>query len=827
MYTIDTIIKIVNGTVLQEGETLHIVHLVFDSRNISFPQSSLFFALHTSHQDGHQYLSDAYSKGVRCFIVDKGVNLNSLPGATVVKVVDTLKSLQELAAFHRTRFKIPVIGITGSNGKTIVKEWLYQLLHHDYNIVRSPKSFNSQIGVPLSVWQMNESHSLSIFEAGISKPGEMNTLADIIHPSVGVLTNIGEAHGENFKTDEEKLLEKLKLFGNASALVYNADDELIDNTIRRGAFAKYQNHTALINWGHAADAKLQLHQVVARDGRTMVDAVYDQQSFQLVLPFTDTASIQNCITCIGVMLYLGYKEDIIQQRLLQLHTVDMRLQLKHGINGCTIINDSYSADLTSLQLALQFLSQQQTGNKRSVILSDFMESGRRSEELYNIIAHALQQHHIERVVAIGQQISSCLPKYLPEGIAISTFINTEAFLEKSKTADFQNETILVKGARIFRFERVVSLLETKIHQTRLEINLNALAHNLKQYQHLLQPDTKVMVMVKAFSYGSGSAEIANVLQFHRVHYLGVAYADEGLALRRNHITVPIMVMNADEESFASIIAHRLQPVLYTGSILSKFEQAVKAAGLNEYPVHLEIETGMNRLGFHVDEAEALGKYFQEQRTLKVESVFSHLVASEDPLQDAFTQEQADKFNQAIFLLKQHIQYPFLKHIANSAAIVRHPHLQWDMVRLGIGIYGIEISSDKLELLPVASLRSTIAQLKHLEPGDTVSYNRRGIVKEKSVIATVRIGYADGYSRRLGNGVGKMYVNGHLAPVVGTVCMDMTMIDVTHVPDVKEGDEVVIFGKELPVQQLAAWMDTIPYEVLTSVSQRVKRIYFHE
>jgi len=827
VYTIDTIIKIVNGTVLQEGETLHIVHLVFDSRNISFPQSSLFFALHTSHQDGHQYLSDAYSKGVRCFIVDKGVNLNSLPGATVVKVVDTLKSLQELAAFHRTRFKIPVIGITGSNGKTIVKEWLYQLLHHDYNIVRSPKSFNSQIGVPLSVWQMNESHSLSIFEAGISKPGEMNTLADIIHPSVGVLTNIGEAHGENFKTDEEKLLEKLKLFGNASALVYNADDELIDNTIRRGAFAKYQNHTALINWGHAADAKLQLHQVVARDGRTMVDAVYDQQSFQLVLPFTDTASIQNCITCIGVMLYLGYKEDIIQQRLLQLHTVDMRLQLKHGINGCTIINDSYSADLTSLQLALQFLSQQQTGNKRSVILSDFMESGRRSEELYNIIAHALQQHHIERVVAIGQQISSCLPKYLPEGIAISTFINTEAFLEKSKTADFQNETILVKGARIFRFERVVSLLETKIHQTRLEINLNALAHNLKQYQHLLQPDTKVMVMVKAFSYGSGSAEIANVLQFHRVHYLGVAYADEGLALRRNHITVPIMVMNADEESFASIIAHRLQPVLYTGSILSKFEQAVKAAGLNEYPVHLEIETGMNRLGFHVDEAEALGKYFQEQRTLKVESVFSHLVASEDPLQDAFTQEQADKFNQAIFLLKQHIQYPFLKHIANSAAIVRHPHLQWDMVRLGIGIYGIEISSDKLELLPVASLRSTIAQLKHLEPGDTVSYNRRGIVKEKSVIATVRIGYADGYSRRLGNGVGKMYVNGHLAPVVGTVCMDMTMIDVTHVPDVKEGDEVVIFGKELPVQQLAAWMDTIPYEVLTSVSQRVKRIYFHE
>jgi alanine racemase len=443
------------------------------------------------------------------------------------------------------------------------------------------------------------------------------------------------------------------------------------------------------------------------------------------------------------------------------------------------------------------------------------------------MASALQQHGVQRVIAVGDQISKYLPQFLGSGIALEIYNGTEQFFQQYRSSSFFNETILVKGARRFRFERIVSMLETKIHQTRLEIDLNALAHNLKQYQKLLYPHTKVMVMVKAFSYGSGSAEIANVLQFNHVHYLGVAYADEGIALRRSGIRLPIMVMNAEASSFHAIIEHQLQPVLFSMEVLHQFEEVVRQSGLQQYPIHLEIETGMHRLGLNIDEIEAVSRYLGKSEWLHIQSVFSHLVASEDETQDGFTVEQNAVFGKAVALFQTHIHYAFLQHIANSAAIVRHPQLQKDMVRLGIGIYGIEIKTEQLDLQPVASLKATIAQLKYLEPGDTVSYNRRGIVKERSVIATIRIGYADGYSRRLGNGVGKMYVNGHLAPVVGTVCMDMTMIDVTGIPGVKEGGEVVVFGKELPVQQLADWMGTIPYEVMTSVSHRVTRVYFQE
>jgi Alr-MurF fusion protein len=827
VYTIESIASIVNGTFLQRGDNAVIEHLLYDSRTVSFPAASLFFALHTQRQDGHHYIADAYQKGVRCFVVDRNDVLNDVPGATVLQVRNTLIALQQLATHHRKQFPIPVIGITGSNGKTVVKEWLYQLLQSDYKIARSPKSYNSQIGVPLSVWQLQPEHTLALFEAGISLPGEMQTLAAIIQPTIGVLTNIGEAHSENFESLEQKAIEKVQLFQSAEVVVYPADDRVAEQVLLQqsegSALLSYQS----FSWGKSVHAQLQIVAIAIQEGRTLVDVVYQKQSFQIVVPFIDNASVQNAITCSCVLLQLGYSIDTINERLQELHAVDMRLQLKHGLNNSVIINDSYSADLTSLHIALHFMAQQNVAQKRTVILSDFIESGLDDATLYQTIAAALVQHRVSRVIAIGENISRYIGAYLPEAIQLQSFLSTEEFLAQIKISTFQQEVILVKGARRFLFERVVQLLEVKVHQTRLEINLNAITHNLKQYQALLQPATKVMVMVKAFAYGSGSSEIASVLQFNKVDYLGVAYADEGVALRKGGISLPIMVMNADEASFHSITEYNLQPVLYSFDILECFEKHVRNTGLQNYPVHLEVETGMNRLGFAVNDMEAVGKHLRDQSLLAVESLFSHLAASEDPAQDDFTQQQAALFQQAAAFLEKYITYPFLKHISNSAAIVRHPQLQWDMVRLGIGVYGVEIATEKLDLVPVATLRTTIAQLKHLAPGESVSYNRRGVVTEPSLIATVRIGYADGYSRRLGYGTGKMWVNGHSVPVIGTVCMDMTMINVTHLPHVKVGDEVVVFGHELPIEQLAGWAGTIPYEIMTGISQRVKRVYFQE
>lgn len=826
MYTIESIAHLVQGTFLQKGIDATIEHLLYDSRTVTFPAASLFFALHSQRQDGHQYIQDAYQKGVRCFVVDRQVPVEALAGATVVQVPDTLKALQQLAAHHRKQFTIPVIGITGSNGKTVVKEWLYQLLQQDYKIARSPKSYNSQIGVPLSVWQLKPEHTLALFEAGISHPGEMPALAGIIQPTIGVLTNIGEAHSENFRSLEQKAEEKAALFAAAATVIYSADDGIADKVLRKEAHAA-AGGPVFFAWGQAPHAQLRITGKKVSAGITTIDAIYNNAALQLHIPFIDEAYVQNALTCSSVLLYLGYAAATINERLRGLHAVDMRLQLKHGVNNCVIINDSYSADLTSLHIALHFMAQQHAALKRTVILSDFMESGQEEPALYHTIAAALVQQQVGKVVAIGEKISRSIAAHLPAAIELQSFLSTDEFLAQVKTSSFQNETILVKGARRFEFERIVQLLEVKVHQTRLEINLNALTHNLKQYQQLLQPSTKIMVMVKAFAYGSGTAEIASVLQFNKVDYLGVAYADEGIALRKGGISLPIMVMNADEASFYSITEYNLQPVIYSFEILKQFEQHISKVGLQNYPVHLEVETGMNRLGFALRDIEGLGHYLKGTTCLAVESLFSHLAASEDPAQDAFTQQQAALFQQAAGILEKALPYSFLKHIANSAAIVRHPSLQWDMVRLGIGIYGVEIATERLDLMPVATLRTTIAQLKQLAPGESVSYNRRSVVAEPSVIATVRIGYADGYERRLGNGVGQMWVNGQLVPVIGTVCMDMTMLNVTQVPSVKVGDEVVVFGKELPIQQLAQWAGTIPYEIMTGISQRVKRVYFQE
>jgi len=818
-YNVKNIASIVDGKILQLHQDTIIEHLLIDSRRVYSSSTSVFFALKGARRDGHQFISELYTRGVQNFIISEIVKVTEYPEANFILVRDTLEALQRLAGFHRKQFNIPVIGITGSNGKTIVKEWLYQLLHENFNIVRSPKSYNSQIGVPLSIWQMNSHHELAIIEAGISKPGEMEKLEKIIQPTIGILTNIGEAHSENFQNREEKLKEKLKLFTHASKVISKGDDAWMTRQMMRLEINNFF-------WGRNITSDLQLVSASRNDFQTEIILNYKHETFQFSIPFIDEGSIENAITCCSMMLVAGMDRNFIQEKMKQLQPVRMRLELKKAINQCSIINDSYSADLSSLTIALNFLDQQAVGSKRTVILSDFLQTGLTEEKLYDEIASLLHGHRTSKVIGIGKNISTYLKT---DSKAIYQFYNsTEDFLHQFRSSQFKDETILIKGARIFEFEKIAHALEEKVHQTVLEINLNAIVHNLKAYQGFLHPSTKVMAMVKAFAYGSGGAEIAGILQYHKVDYLGVAYADEGVELRKAGIHLPIMIMNPEQSTFDAIVENDLEPDIYSLELLHQFDAYLKRLGLQQYPIHIEIETGMNRLGFDTADMKKLGKVLNQTDSFKVRSVFSHLAGSEDPAEDDFTFQQHAKFITASNDLEKIIAYSFLRHIANSAAIIRHPLLQMDMVRLGIGMYGVDAANTgSMELQTVATLKSTIAQIKHLKKGESVSYNRKGMVKRDSVIATIRIGYADGYSRFLGSGAGKMLVNHQLVPVIGSVCMDMTMVDVTGIPDVHEGDEVLIFGSELSIQQVAEWANTVPYEIMTGISQRVKRVYFEE
>ena len=832
-YNIENIASVIKGKFLIRHENALIEHILLDSRKLIFPQTSLFFALKTQRRNGHDFIEELYNKGLRNFVIMQSEAIASLnlSGVNVIQVKDSLQALQTLAAHHRKQFSIPVIGITGSNGKTIVKEWVNQLLEDRYNIVRSPKSYNSQIGVPLSVWQMNESNNLAIFEAGISQAGEMESLQKIIQPSIGIFTNIGEAHNEGFLSKRQKVQEKLRLFAHVNTLIYCKDFPEINEAVAalRQQLNKGNNKPfEVFAWSAVTEAQLQVLTILKEDGKTTITANHQSQTSQIVIPFTDDASIENVIHCWCLLLHLKIPQTAISEKMLQLSPVAMRLEMKHGISNCTIINDSYSADLSSLKIALDFLAQQKQHEKKTVILSDILQSGRSEKDLYQEVAKTIAPYHVHRLIGIGEKIvKHQLVFQLLEKSKVFFYNTVDAFTKDIHRLHFQDETILLKGARIFEFEQIDRLFEQKIHQTILEIDLNAVAHNLKQYQQLLNPATKLMAMVKAFSYGSGSFEIASVLQFHKADYLAVAYADEGVDLRKAGITLPIMIMNPDDSSFDALIQYNLEPELYSIEFLQAFVQHLKKQGIQQFPVHLELETGMNRLGFSPAQMPQLLEALKSS-SFKVQTVFSHLVASEDPQYDAFTEQQFRLFNEMCDALQNSLPYSFSRHIANSAAIVRHPHLQMDMVRLGIGLYGIKNTDDEaLDLKEVSALKSTIAQLKKLKAGDTVSYGRNGKITRDSTIATVRIGYADGYPRSLSNGIGKMQVNGYLAPIVGNICMDMTMIDVTDVPNINEGDEVIVFGRDLPVTNVAQWAQTIPYEILTGISQRVKRVYFEE
>ncbi|MEP7163986.1 MAG: bifunctional UDP-N-acetylmuramoyl-tripeptide:D-alanyl-D-alanine ligase/alanine racemase [Ferruginibacter sp.] len=803
----------------------HVIEsLLTDSRKLLIPAGTLFFAIDGPQKNAGNFIPALYEKGVRSFIVPDNFTIKDLekfPEGNFIQTTDVLDALQEIASRHRHRFQYPVIGITGSNGKTILKEWLYQLLSNDYNVIRNPKSYNSQVGVPLSVWNMNESHTLGIFEAGISLPGEMQRLQTIIDPEIGVFTYIGDAHSEGFKDLQQKINEKLLLFIKSKIIIYCADDESLQGSI--SAFKQTQNNNIrLFGWSKETPAELFINKIEKQHNGTAIFCRHAADEFNFFIPFTDEASIHNAITCCCVLLYLGVHISAIAARIYQLRPVEMRLELKEGINNCSIINDSYSADLNSLSIALDFLAQQQQHDKRTVILSDVLQSGQSADQLYKTIAAILSQKNLNRFIGIGPRLSAHANAF--EKISNKIFFDsTEGFLKHMASMQFNDETILLKGARVFRFEKISHALEQKMHETVMEINLNALRDNLKQYSQLLNKDVKLMAMVKAFSYGSGSYEIASLLQHANVDYLAVAYADEGVALRRSGIRLPIMVMNAEEAGFSNIILYKLEPELYSFNILQSFERFLQQHQINNYPVHIKVDTGMHRLGFLETDMETLSTILAGSSTLKIVSVFSHLVASDEKEHDAFTLMQGDSFLKMTRSIEQATGYSFLKHIANTSAIHRHPGLQFDMVRLGIGLYGVDTN---LKLQNVTTLKTTISQIKPVSKGQSVGYSRKGMVSRDSVIATVRIGYADGYPRILGNGNGKMLLNGQLVPVIGNVCMDMTMLDMTGI-DAGEGDEVIVFGEKLPVTKVASWAATIPYEILTNISQRVKRIYYEE
>ena len=825
-YPVSEIVKIVKGDLISnQSHDINIKDILIDSRRLISPDNCLFFALVSKRNDGHKYIDELYTKGIRYFIVShKPKNFNEYKNTTFILVKNTLNALQLLSAAHRKKFDIPVIGITGSNGKTIVKEWLYQLMSENIKIIRSPKSYNSQIGVPLSVWQMEQKYDLAIFEAGISEPDEMDKLQPIIQPTIGIFTNIGQAHDENFIQTNQKVGEKLKLFTKVDTLIYSPDHTEIQEIIIKSEILKNINS---FTWSKKHGADILITNISKLNGETEITAEFKNENIKIIIPFTDNASIENAIHCWATMLFMKYENDLIAKRMSKLCSIAMRLELKEGINNCSIINDSYNSDINSLNIALDFLNQQKQHKEKTIILSDILQSGRNDVDLYTGIADLLSNKGIKRIIGIGPAISKQADKFK---IDKDFYLTTDEFLRKFSFSSFRNESILLKGARIFEFEQISKALQQKAHETILEIDLNAMVHNLNYYRSKLNPSTKIMAMVKAFSYGSGSFEIANVLQYHRIDYLTVAYADEGVELRKAGITVPIMVMNPDEQSFDGIIKHSLEPEIYNFRILGLLEKAIKKNILPKnkpVKIHIKLDTGMHRLGFEEKDIDKLSKQLEINKSIYVQSIFSHLAASEDPTHDDFTNLQISLFEKMSDLLKSKIDHPVLLHILNSAGINRFPSARFDMVRIGISLYGIAFDrSEQNSLENVSTLKSSISQIKNISARDTIGYNRKGVAENDMIIAIVPIGYADGLSRKLGNRRGKLFVNGKPAYIVGNVCMDMCMIDITDI-QVKEGDEVIIFGDDYPIQNIAKDMDTIPYEILTGISRRVKRIYFHE
>jgi Alr-MurF fusion protein len=806
--------NIVQGEVLQQHRDREIRQLFIDSRKTVLSDTALFFSIKGERHDGHDFIGNLYASGIRQFVIEQDMDFHSCPEANFIKVPSSVRALQAISAYHRGRFSIPVIGITGSNGKTIIKEWLYQLLYGQYAVVKNPGSYNSQTGVPLSVWQMQSHHELGIFEAGISQPGEMELLQKIIQPTIGIFTNLGSAHDEGFTSEQQKIEEKLKLFTKSEALIFCADHLELASKLSAASTSGCQH----IGWGTSVSAEVQVHAT----GPHAVDVVYNHQVFRFTLPFSDDASRENILHCVVTLLYLKVSEKVIQEGINLIKAVPMRLELKQGINQCQLIDDTYNNDLEGLQISLNFLSSIQK-KKKTLILSDIFQSGADESSLAEKINNILETSEVSSFIGIGKALHRQQHRFeVP--IEKLFFTSTQEFIDRTDWDRFHQEVILVKGARAFQFEKIVRRLQRKIHGTVMEISVDALVNNLNYFKAALQPGVKLMVMVKAFAYGSGSEEVASLLQYHNTDYLGVAYADEGVELRKNRISIPIMVMNPQEENFETLLAYDLEPEIYSLRLLHALSVFL---GGRACRIHLKIDTGMHRLGFNQPDLPELITVLRTNTNIQVASIFSHLAGADDRIHDDFSRDQARQFLLTSEEIKKRLSIRPILHLLNSPGILRFPDLQLDMVRLGIGLYGINPTEEKIDQLkPAATLKTIISQIRKVRAGESVGYGRRGKAEEDMNIATIAIGYADGFSRSFSRGKGIVLVNGKKAPVVGNVCMDMTMIDITGI-EAREGDEVIIFGRELPILDVASRIDTIPYEILTNTSERVKRVFYAE
>ena len=807
------IAEIINGT-LHSGIPVEIMEYSIDSRSVVTPEHTLFFALTGNNHNGHDYIRTLYTDGVRAFVISEfREEFNQLTGANFIVVENVLTALQQLAAHHRQHTQAEVIGITGSNGKTVVKEWLYQLLANDHAVYRSPRSYNSQVGVPLSLLGIDPKTEIAIIEAGISQKGEMQHLQQMIQPTIGIFTHLGDAHGENFASREEKLAEKAQLFTSCQWVIGQTGEAL--EYIK----TRVPSTTSFLLWGEDPKADIHVKTMNIALGHREVQVTFGNKHFILDIPFPDIASYENCMNAVSILLLKQYSPDVITSRVQQLSAIAMRMEIKDGINNCTLVNDYYNSDPSSFQLALNILATQDASKERVVILSDFMDTGKAGDDLYPSIAETLRQANISLFIGIGKHLS----EHRHDFSANSRFYeDTEHFLRQEERDNFNNQIILIKGARAFQFEYIAGFLQKQSHSTILEVDLDAMVHNLNHFRSLT--DAHIAVMVKAFSYGSGSREIASLLQYHRVDYLMVAFADEGIELRAAGITIPIAVMNPEREAFDNMIMFNLEPEIYALDILEDFNQALNKHGIKRFPVHIKLNTGMNRSGFDEQDLPQLLEFFQTERSVYIRSMFSHLAGSDETVHDEFTLGQIHLFERMTERIQAQFNYKIWRHILNSAGIERFPQYHFDMVRLGIGLHGI--SATHANLQPVSSFKTYISSIRNVPTDQSIGYGRKSYTTRPSRIAVIPVGYADGLNRHLSNRVGNVFIKGKRVPIIGNICMDTCMIDVTDT-NATIGDEVEIFGKHILVTELSEQLGTIPYEILTGISHRVKRVYYKE
>lgn len=822
-YQIDSFCQIVDGKFLRKGNTPNAFHVITDSRKFDVRPGAVFFAIRGKRRNGTEFIENLYQRGVRIFVVSENVDGSKCPEATIIQVRNTIEALQNLAADHREKLGTKIIAITGSNGKTVVKEWLYQLLYSDIHISRSPRSYNSQIGVPLSVLMLDKNHELGIIEAGISEAGEMASLEKIIHPDIGIFTNIGAAHEKGFANIEAKIDEKLLLFDRVKTLIYCKDHSKIHQRINAH---HWKISPQFLTWGHSDDVDLRILSHSRTKDNTALKASFHGSYKEIVIPFTSDASIENCCHLWLFLLSMELDDNTIRERFLTLTPVAMRLEQLEAINGCILINDVYNSDINSMSIALDYLKFQSKNTKFTAILSDILQSGETEEKLYSRVAELLETRNIDRFIGIGEALKRHASLF--KNLEATFYESTDAFLKSAERRSFSKENILLKGARNFKFEQIADLLQEKSHETVLEIDLTKMVNNLNVIRAKLHPETKIMAMVKAFAYGSGSYDIARILEYHRVDYLAVAYADEGISLRNDGIQLPILVLNPEVSSYDAMIRYGLEPQIFSFRTLRLFREALVQSGEQlPYPAHIKVNTGMNRLGFNLNEIDKLADELNGSRVLDIKSVFSHLAASDEEAFDDFTKVQVEKFTLAADLLSKRLDKKLLRHLLNSSGILRFPEAQMDMVRLGLALYGITTNREsREELEPVSSLKTTISQIREIEPGEGVGYNPKQRVLRKTKIAVLSIGYADGLPRLLGNGIGKVRISDQTVPFIGNICMDMSMVDVTGV-ECLEGDQVEVFGPHLDIYDMAVHLQTIPYEVLTNISQRVKRLFIQD